>query len=201
MGYTIATPLDGIVRETIISALLAADLKAVPLSARYLGSLAKEKRRVLYKLQEALVQANICLEPVVFEADNLSSKQIFRAIQQYKPDTAEVVILHNRKLRESVSLVERVLNMIVCFHYSRIITQLLLHIEFLDEQIQYVSDEIESGIASSERPSVTWRETFALVDNLPDIDQPTTMKILAEAGFSMDQYHQERAHYGVMQPR
>ena len=198
MGYTIATPLDGIVRETIISALLAADLKTVPLSARYLGSLAKEKRRVLFKLQDALVQANICLEPIVFEADNLSGKQIFRAIQQHRPNTAEVVILNNRKLRESISLVERVLNMIVCFHYSRIITQLLLHIEFLDEQIESVSDEIENGIDRRERPSITWKETFELVDNLPDIDQPTTIEILAEAGLNMTQYYQERDNFRVI---
>ena len=188
---------NGKVLEKIMGALLAVDLKTVPSNARYLGSLAKEKHRVLRRLQEGLVEANIYLEPAVFEAGNLSGIQIFQALQQYKPDSAEVVILHNRKLRESVSLVERVLNMIVSFNHSRVITQQLLHIEFLDEQIKYVLDEIESGIYQSERGSlpVSWQETFGLGNTLP---QPMMAENLMEADFDMNHFQQKRANFSAV---
>lgn len=158
----ISKPLSGTIREGIIGALLAVELKAVPSNARYLGVLAKEKYKVLQRLQEVLAQSSIFLEPAVFEADNLSGQQIFRAIQQQGSGTAEIVILNDRKLRESVFLIESVLNRFVSFTYSRIIAQQLIHIEFLDDQIACVLDEIEYDINHSEQESssISWQERF-----------------------------------------
>lgn len=193
----ISTSSAANVRERMIDALLAVGLKTVPSSVRYLGLLAKEKGRVLETLQAVLVEADVTLEPAVFQGDTLSAKEVFQAIQQYKPETAEVVILNNRKLRESVSLIERVLNRIVCFEYSRIITQHLLHIEFLDEQIQYVSEEIESGTYQPERESspVSWQETFGLGNMLP---QPALTENSAEADFDMKQFQRKRANFSAV---
>lgn len=184
--------LQGNIKETITSALMAVDLKTVPSNARFLSILSKERQSALQRLLTVLNKANFKFEKADLKVENMSAVELFHAVQRQCPDSAEVII-HNHSLHNAAFLVEEVLSFTVCFHYGPVIAHLLLHIEFLNNQIMWLTIEIEKEVIASQKKSqpLSWDETFALIESLPDLDQPTTIEILADAGFDTEQFQEK----------
>ncbi|MFZ0547848.1 MAG: hypothetical protein WAM60_20550 [Candidatus Promineifilaceae bacterium] len=143
MEFNVFGPLNRQVRKTIMYMFMAADPQTVPANARYLSALVREKMVVTQRLLQVLAQDYIFFESEFFEENFVTAKELFQAILKTNPDTAAIFILDDRKLRDTVVMMERILGLAVCHRYSNVLVHQLLHIEFLDEQILQLVEEIE----------------------------------------------------------
>jgi transposase len=85
-----------------------------------------------------------------------------------------------------------------------LIAQHLVHIDFLDEQIATVSDQIVQQIegmptlptlppptdasADEAPPPLTWQDAADILDTAPGVDQKAAYQVLAEMGINMSQF-------------
>jgi hypothetical protein len=141
-----------IIQEGIISLVLASDIKSVPPNVYYLSGLVREKKQILLNVCGILVQLNIFFQSDYLDETRMCAKQILLGILRSHPETAQVDIFKDRKLRDASFMVEKLLRIAVCMRYSGILTKHLLHMEFLDDQISWLADEIEQEAHPYKKP-------------------------------------------------
>jgi len=148
---------------------------------RYRRSLINERSREVNRLQKVLEGCNIKLSSVASDITGVSAKAMLKAIIDDVGDPVVVAKLAKGKLKNKQKELEKALLGLVGPHQKMILTAQLNHIEFLDQQIIELNQEIEARLHPFELE-------LELLDSIPGIGRRTAEDILAEIGTDMNRF-------------
>ena len=170
---------------------------------RYRTNLIEERSRTSNRVQKLLEGANIKLAAVASDILGVSARHMLEALIAGKASPSEMADLARGRLRAKIPTLQAALTGSVGEHQRFLLAQQLAHIDFLEEQIEQLGEEIarqceQMSAASpsdplSEPPAdagagLTWQTALQLLDTAPGINRRTAEVILAEIGIDMHQF-------------
>lgn len=200
----------GLLKASFIPAKPQRDLRDL---TRYRVNLVQERSRVVNRLQKVLEQANIKLASVATDVMGVSGRRMLEAIVGGDVDPKVMADLAKGRLRNKMNELEKALTGVVRDHHRFMLAQHLAHIDFLDEQMMQVSQEIGQRIEAMSQPpdnsgngmtgideatgelgesmQLSWSQCVALLDTAPGVDKRAAEMVLAEMGINMAQFPNE----------
>lgn len=198
--------VHGLLKASFIPAKPQRDLRDL---TRYRVTLVEERARVINRVQKVLENANIKLASVATDVLGVSGRRMLEALVEGTADVATMAELAKGRLRNKIPLLQQALTGVVDEHHRFLLAQHLAHIDFLDEQIEAVSEQIgkqmqempelpppspsasgEEGEATHTPLStpLTWQAAANILDTTPGVDQKAASQVLAEIGVDMRQF-------------
>jgi transposase len=135
---------------------------------------------------------------------------MLEALVADKMNAATMAELAKGRLRAKLPLLQQALTGVVDAQHRFLLSQHLVHIDFLDEQITTVSDQIvqqiegmpplpppdtiDTNADATDSPAdappapLTWQAAADLLDTVPGVDQKAAYQVLAEMGLNMGQF-------------
>lgn len=188
----------GLLKASYIPAKPQRDLRDL---TRHRVTLVQERARVVNRLQKVLEHANIKLASVATDIMGISGRQMLAAIVDGETNAAAMADLAKGRMRNKMEALEKALTGVVRPHHRFMLAEHLAHIDFLDEQVERVSDKIGQQIEAmsqspepDERPpaggatTLSWAESVELLDSAPGVDKKAAEIVLAEMGIDMTQF-------------
>jgi transposase len=129
---------------------------------RYRRSLIEEKSREMNRIQKVLEGANIKLASVATNILGVSSRAMIEALIQGEEDPEQLASLARGSLKRKNEQLKQALHGLTGKHQKMILASQLRHIDFLDEQIEQLSQEIQERM----RP---FEEDLELLDTIPSV--------------------------------
>ena len=148
---------------------------------RYRTKLTQERSREVNRIQKVLEGANIKLGDVASDIMGKSEQDMLRALIAGEQSPQAMAQLARGKLKSKKDLLEKALTGLLGPHQKMLLKAQLRHIDFLDEQIQTLSQEIESRM----RP---FEEAIEALDGIPGISRTNAEQILCETGIDMSRF-------------
>jgi len=148
---------------------------------RYRRSLIDEKAREANRIQKVLEGANIKLGSVASNVLGVSGRAIINEIIKGNIEPTKLAELSKGKLRKKKELLEQSLNGLIGPHQRLMLKKQIEHIEFLEEQISELDEEIKKRTSSFE-------EDIRYMDSIPGIGRQTAEQLLAEVGPDMTRF-------------
>lgn len=148
---------------------------------RYRRSLVQERSREVNRIQKILEGANIKLSSVVSDVVGVSGKLMLNELCKGIEDPKVLAQFAKGTMRKKIDQLEKALQGLVGPHQKLILASQLSHIEFLDQQLEQISQEIEKRM----RP---FEKDLELLDTIPGIGRKTAEHILAEIGTDMSRF-------------
>ena len=148
---------------------------------RYRTTLVRERARVVNRLHKVLQDANIKLSSVASDIVGVSSRAILEAILSGESSPEVLAELAKGKLRSKRPQLAKALEGLLQPHHRFLIEQLLCHVDFLDEAIERVSDEIRGRLSPFEGK-------IELLLSIPGVSRRIAEVILAEIGADMSRF-------------
>lgn len=148
---------------------------------RYRKSLVNERAREVNRLQKVLEGANIKLSSVASDVLGVSGRSMIEAIIHGINDPKFLVGLARGRMKSKKEQLEKALTGLIGPHQRMLLAVQLEHIDFLDQQIALLDQEIEERM----RP---FEEALALLDTVPGVGRRAAEQILAEIGTSMERF-------------
>jgi transposase len=189
--------VHGLLKASFIPPKPQRDLRDL---TRYRVTLVEERARVVNRVQKVLENANIKLASIATDVLGVSGRQMLEALVAGQTDAATMAELAKGRLRTKLLLLEQALTGVVDTQHRFLIAQHLMHIDFLDEQIATVSDQIVQQVegmptlppptdaSTDEAPPLTWQNAADLLDTAPGVDQKAAYQVLATVGINMSQF-------------
>jgi len=179
---------------------------------RYRTKLVQERSRTVNRVHKLLEGANIKLSSVASDIMGASGRAMLAALCEGRVPAYRMARLAKGRLRNKIPDLEKALTGIVEPDHRFLLSQQLVHIDFLDEQVTTISDEIirqlermshtfeppgpdadgnevtkDSG-TDALSPPLTWQEAVELLDTIPGVNARTAEVILAEMGLDMGRF-------------
>ena len=148
---------------------------------RYRTSLTQERSREVNRIQKVLEGANIKLSSVTSDVMGKSGQDILRAIIAGEASPQSMAQMAKGRLRNKTELLEKALTGLIGSHQRMLLETQLRHIDFLNEEISRMSQEIESQM----RP---FEEAIEALDGIPGISRTNAEQILCETGIDMSRF-------------
>jgi transposase len=149
---------------------------------RYRNSLVEERAAEVNRLQKVLEGANIKLAAVASDVMGVSARKILAALLAGHLTPAEMANLARGKLREKIPELERSLVGELGQHQRVMIAELLAHIDYLDEAIQRLSEEVSGRLDPFEKALVE------RLDAIPGIAAGVAEVIVSEVGSDVSRF-------------
>ena len=153
----------------------SAELRALRDLTRYRTKLGDERVSEINRVQKVLEDANIKLASVATDVMGVSGRAMLDQIVQGQADPAVLAELAKGRLRDKLDLLQKALSGRVQAHHRFMLAQHLSHIDFLDEAIA----RLDQQIAEQMRP---FAAVLAAWDSLPGINQRIAEIVVAEIG-------------------
>jgi transposase len=172
----------GLVQRSFVPAVEQRDLRDLTRRRRtLLQDMSSEKNRVHKTLQDA----NVKLTSVVTDIFGVSGRALIDALDSGADFTAESVLaVVKGSLRKKVPALIAALDGRIRPHHLKMIGFAFEHIDFLQQQVKAIEDEIEANIA----PLHKARE---LICTIPGLEKAAATEILAEIGGDMSVFHSD----------
>ncbi|HQJ52659.1 MAG TPA: IS110 family transposase [Anaerolineae bacterium] len=164
----------------------SAELRALRDLTRYRTRLGDERVSEINRVQKVLEDANIKLASVATDVMGVSGRAMLDQIVQGQADPAVLAELARGRLREKQDLLQQALSGRVQAHHRFMLAQHLSHIDFLEEAIARLDQEI----AEQMRPFAAALEAW---DSLPGINQRIAEIVVAEIGADLAPF-EDAAH-------
>jgi transposase len=148
---------------------------------RYRTSLIEERTAEINRLQKILEGANIKLASVASDIMGKSGRQMLEGLVGGATDATALAELAKGRLREKIPLLERALAGHFGAHQRFLVAQQLAHIDFLDEAIGRVDEEVVERM----RP---FQADIERLDTIPGVGQRTAEAIVAEIGVDLSRF-------------
>jgi transposase len=145
---------------------------------RYRKAQIKERQREANRLHKALEDTGIKLDCVATDILGKSGRAMLDALCQGTTDPEVLADLAKGKLRAKIPALKQALEGRFETHHALLISAILAHLDFLDEQIERLSEAIEEQL----RPL---QSAIDLMRSLGGIETRTAQNILAEIGPDM----------------
>lgn len=146
--------------------------------ARYRRSMIEERARELNRIQSVLEGANIKLGSVVTDIDGVSAREMLAAIVSGSTDAKAMAAMGRTHLRKKTAELEQALTGLIGDHQRMMLTQMLRHIDSLQETISSLDSEVKQRM----RP---FEEELALLDEISGVGERCAQTIIAEIGVDM----------------
>ena len=153
-------------------------IRALRSFTRYRKAQIAERQREANRLHKALEDTGIKLDCVASDILGKSGRDMLDALVAGTTDPEILADLARGKLRKKIPALKQALQGRFDELHALLIGSILAHLDFLDEQIERLSDAIEEQLGPFE-PAV------ALLCTIPGIEQRTAQNILAEIGTDM----------------
>jgi transposase len=193
--------LHGLLRASFIPAKPQRVLREL---TRYRTTVVRERGRVVNRVEKLLESTNIKLSSVVTDVMGVSAKAMLRELAAGATDPQALAELAKGRLRNKLQALEAALTGTVDEHHRFLLAQQLGHIDFLDEQIEVLNQQISQHLEQMTRPPaddegsgasesepgepLSWGAAVELLDTIPGVDRRTAEVILAEIGLDMSQF-------------
>ena len=127
---------------------------------RHRRNLIQERTRAANRIQQVLEGANIKLGSVASNVLGVSGRAMLASLAQGEEDPKALADLAQGKLRDKIGELEEALRGVMGPHQRFMLSRLLRHFSFLDEEIDALSEEVAQRVDPFE-------ETVAAVDAIP----------------------------------
>ncbi len=148
---------------------------------RYRRSLMQERAREVNRIQKVLEGANIKLGDVATDILGKSGRAMLQAIVEGKVDPKLLASMAKGKLRNKRDELEQALHGLLGPHQRMLLARQLRHVEFLEEEIEGLNQEIEERM----RP---FEPQIKALDKIPGVGRRVAEQILAETGTDMNRF-------------
>jgi transposase len=198
----------GLLRASFIPPLPQRDLRDL---TRQRTTLVQDRATVVNRLQKVLEWANIKLTSVATDVTGVSARAMLEGIVAGEGDPAALAELAYGRMRSKRAALEQALTGRVREHHRSLLAQHLLHLDFLDEQIQDLEQQLATMIAHEppadvppasrvgERPGeqvakegagavMAWSDAVELLDTIPGVGRTAAEQIVAEIGTDMGRF-------------
>jgi transposase len=145
---------------------------------RYRKAQIKERQREANRLHKALEDTGIKLDCVATNILGVSGRAMLDALVTGTTDPEILADLARGKLRAKIPALREALEGRFDELHALLIGSILAHLDFLDEQVERLSEAIEVQL-------VPFCEAVALLCTIPGVEQRTAQNILAEIGTDM----------------
>jgi transposase len=152
---------------------------------RHRKVLIQERSRAANRLHKLLQDAGIKLASVATDILAVSGRAILEAFVQGTTDPAVLADLARGKLRRKLPALRQALAGRFRAHHAFLVSQLLAHVDYLDEAITTMSEEVQRGLAP-------FTAQLKQLDTIPGIDTRTAEAIIAELGVDMSPFPSDR---------
>jgi transposase len=165
----------GLLRGSFIPPEPIRDLRDL---TRYRKTLTDERVREVNRLQKFLETANIKLSSVATDVMGASGRAMLESLVSGSTDPQVLSELAKGRLRKKLPELKKALEGRFRSHHRFMVAEILTHLDFLDEAIERVSQEVSSRI-------VPFSRTVELLDLIPGIDQRVAEGVVSEIGVDM----------------
>jgi len=165
----------GLLRGSFIPPEPIRDLRDL---TRYRKSLTDERVREVNRLQKFLEAANIKLSSVATNVMGASGRAMLEALTAGNTDPQVLSELAKGRLRKKLPELKKALEGRFRSHHRFMVVEILTHLDFLDEAIERVSQEVSSRLAP-------FSKKVELMDLIPGINQRVAEGVLSEMGMDM----------------
>jgi transposase len=155
---------------------------------RYRQSLVLERNRFANRLQKVLEDTNIKLSSVATDIQGVSAQAILRALLSGQSDVKALTGLAKGRLRLKQAELERALQGHLGEHHRWLLAEVLVQLDFLDEQIEKVEQRIEGKLAQMP----PFEDAVGLLDTNPGVDRHLATLMIAEIGVDMSRFPSDR---------
>ena len=145
---------------------------------RYRKSLIQERTREANRLHKVLQDAGVKLASVATDVLGVSGRAMLEALVHGTTDPEVLAELARGKLRAKLPALRQALAGRFRAHHAFLVSQLLAHLDYLDEAIQTLSGRIEEAIAP-------FAEELGHLDTIHGVNQRTAEVMIAEMGVDM----------------
>ena len=152
---------------------------------RYRKSLIGERQREANRLHKVLEDAGIKLATVASDILGQSGRAMLTALISGTTDPDVLADLAKGKLRAKLPALRAALTGRFRGHHAFLVTQILAHLDYLDEAIGIVSAEVETHLSP-------FAETVRRLDAIPGINQRGAEVVIAELGTDMSVFPTDR---------
>lgn len=165
----------GLLRGSFIPPEPVRDLRDL---TRYRKTLTDERVREVNRLQKFLEAANIKLSSVATDVMGVSGRAMLEALLSGSTDPQVLSELAKGRLRKKLPELKKALEGRFRSHHRFMVAEVLTHLDFLDEAIERVSQEVRSRIAP-------FSKIVELMDLIPGINERVAEGVLSEMGVEM----------------
>lgn len=148
---------------------------------RYRKTLIQERTQEVNRLQKVLEGANIKLAAVATDVLGKSGRHMLEALIAGTQDANMLAELARGRLRAKLPGLRLALEGRVQPHHRFLLTRSLAHIDFLEESLQQVQQEIEQRL-------LPFEEAMTLLQSVIGIQETAAAAILAEIGTDMSRF-------------
>jgi transposase len=168
----------GLVRASFVP---PRDIRELRDLTRYRKALIQERTREVQRLDKVLQDAGIKLSSVASDMLGVSGRAMLAGLVEGTRDPAVLAELAKGQLRKKLPQLREALAGRFRGHHALLVGELLAHLEYLEDAIERLSQEVERRLA----PFAT---EVALLDTIPGVDRRAAEVILAEIGGDMTRF-------------
>jgi transposase len=142
----------------------------------------QERAEEVQRLEKVLQEAGIKLSSVATRVLGASGRAMIEALLSGTTDPKVLAELAKGRLRKKIPKLEEALEGNFSSHHAFMVGNILAHIDYLEESIARLSEEIERVIAPF------CEEEVALLSTIPGVDRRTAETLIAEIGVDMSRF-------------
>lgn len=148
---------------------------------RYRKSLIRQRTQVVNRIQKVLEGGNVKLSSVASNVVGVSGRAMLEAIIRGIQDPQALAALAKGRLRAKRPELEEALQGLVGPHQRLLLQSQLRHLDFLDEEISQMDEDVSTRI----RP---FEDAIQRVDTIPGMGRRAAEGVLAEIGVDMSRF-------------
>jgi transposase len=152
---------------------------------RYRKSLIDERVREVNRLQKFLESANIKLSSVATDVMGVSGRAMLEALIGGSTAPDVLAELAKGRLRKKLPELRKSLEGRFRPHHRFMVAEILVHLDFLDEAIERVSQEVMKLVLPFSRE-------MTMLDEIPGIDRRVAEGVISEIGIDMGRFPSDR---------
>jgi transposase len=168
----------GLVRSSFVPPKEIRELREL---TRYRKSMIQERSREAQRLHKTLEGAGIKISSVASDILGVSGRAMLQALIAGTHDPDVLAELARGRLRKKLPALRKALAGWFSPTHRVLVSELLAHLEYLDESIERLSDDIGAMIAP-------FSAAIDLLDTIPGINRRTAEVVLAEIGPDMSRF-------------
>jgi transposase len=152
---------------------------------RYRVSLVNERTREINRLHKLLETANIKLTSVATDIMGVSAQAMLKALLDGTTDPDSLAELAKGVLRKKLPELKKALEGRFTAHHRLLLATILAHIDFLDETIIGIGNEINNSMAPFEKEA-------EMLDEILGVSRRVAETIISEIGVNMEAFPTEK---------
>jgi transposase len=168
----------GLVRPSFVPPKEIRELREV---TRYRKAVIQDRSREAQRLHKTLESAGIKLANVATDILGVSGRDMLQGLIAGTHDPDVLAELARGRLRKKLPALRKALTGWFSPTHRVLVGELLAHLEYLDESIERLSDDITTMIAPFATP-------IDLLDTIPGVDRRTAEVVLSEIGPDMSRF-------------